>query len=157
MKNVRIDLMSYLFGDLLTVTQSELVWIYGGAIAVIGILAYRWNALLSLSIHEELAQVEGVPVMQTKLLLMGTIALVIAVAMKIVGILLITSLMIIPAATARRIANTPEKMAILASCIGCIAVALGIAASFYFDLPTGPAIVVSAAVLFLLVHLLPSP
>jgi zinc transport system permease protein len=98
---------------------------------------------------EELAMVEGVPVKKVRLVLMVLIALVIAVAMKIVGVLLITSLMIIPAATARRFARTPETMAIGASIVGCCAVLLGLVVSFVLDIPAGPAIVVSAFFLFI--------
>jgi zinc transport system permease protein len=76
-------------------------------------------------------------------------AAVIAIAMKIVGILLITSLLIIPAAAARRFAATPEQMAVLAALIGAIAVAGGLYGSLTWDTPSGPSIVVAALVLFL--------
>jgi zinc transport system permease protein len=77
-------------------------------------------------------------------------ALVIAIAMKIVGILLITSLLIIPAATARRFASSPEIMAVYASLIGAVAVAGGLFGSLHWDTPSGPSIVVAALVLFVL-------
>ena len=151
MDSVRIDLMSYLFGDLLAVNNADLFWIYGGGALVLALLWKFWTPLLSITVHEELAQVEGVPVRRTRLMLMLLIALVIAVAMKIVGVLLITSLLIIPAATAQRLAKTPEQMAIGASVCGMLAVCGGLGFSWIYDTPTGPSVVVCSAVLFLLV------
>jgi zinc transport system permease protein len=120
--NVRIDLMAYLFGDLLAVTTNDLMWIYGGGAIVLALLIYLWRPLLSMTISEEMAQVEGVNVDLMRLLLMLMVGMVIAVAMKFVGALIITSLLIIPAATARRFARSPESMAVIASLIGSISV-----------------------------------
>ncbi|MEH6823306.1 MAG: zinc ABC transporter permease subunit ZnuB [Motiliproteus sp.] len=154
---VRVDLMGYLFGDLLAVSQNDLLWIYAGGILVLGLLIKLWNPLLAITIDEELAQVEGVPVAQVRLALMLLVGIVIAVAMKIIGVLLITSLLIIPAAASRRLSDTPEKMAVLASVIGVTAVCLGLSASYFWDTPAGPSVVVCAAVLFLLIHIVPLP
>ncbi|SMY15029.1 zinc ABC transporter permease subunit ZnuB [Photobacterium aquimaris] len=151
--NVRIDLMSYLFGDLLAVTTNDLMWIYGGGAIVLALLIYLWRPLLSMTISEEMAQVEGVNVDLMRLLLMLMVGMVIAVAMKFVGALIITSLLIIPAATARRFANSPESMAVIASVIGSISVVLGLAMSWHYDTPAGPSVVVSAAALFMLSQL----
>ena len=148
METLRVDLMSYLFGDILAVSNTDLYWIFGCAAVALTVLVLIWRPLLAITVHEELARVEGVPVTWVKLALMLLIAIVIAVAMKVVGILLITSLLIIPAATARTFARNPEQMAILAALIGCIAVSSGLFASLEWDLPAGPSIVVSAAILF---------
>lgn len=153
--NVRIDLMEYLFGDLLAIAPADLWWIYGGGAVVILLLWRLWNPLLAITINEELAQVEGVPVARVRLGLMLLIAVVIAVAMKLVGILLITSLLIIPAAAARRLANTPEQMALSASLLGMLAVVGGISASWFWDTPAGPSVVVTALVEFLILYSLP--
>ena len=155
-EEVRVDLLGYLFGDILAVTMSDLLWVWGGGAAVLLLLAIIWQRLLAITVHEELAQVEGVPVMQIRLVFMLMIAMVIAVSMKIVGVLLITSMMIIPAATARRFSKTPEQMALFAALVGMVAVILGLAASWFGDTPAGPSIVVSAALLFLVVQLAPS-
>ncbi|MGI0119795.1 zinc ABC transporter permease subunit ZnuB [Zooshikella sp. RANM57] len=155
MENIRIDLMGYLFGDLLAVNNVDLIWIYSGGVLVLGLVCWLWRPLLSITIHEELARVEGIPVNTMRMVLMLLIAMVIAVAMKIVGVLLITSLLIIPAATARKLASSPEKMAFWASGLGCLAVILGIALSFYYNTPTGPSVVVAAGLLFILVTALP--
>lgn len=151
--DLRIDLMSYLFGDLLAVNREDLYWIYGGGALVALLLAWLWNPLLAITVDEDLAQVEGVPVTLTRLALMLLVGIVIAVAMKVVGVLLITSLLIIPAATARQFSDTPEKMALFASLIGCIAVCLGLLASYRWDTPAGPSVVVAAALLFSLSQL----
>jgi zinc transport system permease protein len=132
-----------------------LYWIWAGAALTLSVLALLWRPLLAMTVHEELAQVEGVPVLAVRFSFMILVALVIAVAMKVVGILLITSLLIIPAAAARRFARTPEFMASLASVIGCLAVALGLSASLRWNTPTGPSVVVAAAVLFVVGQLIP--
>nr|WP_285762886.1 iron chelate uptake ABC transporter family permease subunit [Microbulbifer sp. NKW57] len=145
---VNVDLMSLLLGDLLSVTLSELVLMAAGVAAILGLLYALWQPLLAITVHEELAAVEGVPVEKVRLALMLMLALLIALAMKVVGILLITALLIIPAATARRFAGTPEQMAVLASIIGVAAVLLGVMASALWDAPAGPAVVLAASCLF---------
>jgi zinc transport system permease protein len=148
LEGLRVDLMGYLFGDILAVTSTDLYWIYGGGLAVLAVLAAIWRPLLAATVHEELARVEGVPVVAVRLTYMVLIAVVIAVAMKVIGILLITSLLIIPAATARFFARSPEQMALLGSLFGCLAVGGGLYGSMNWDLPAGPAVVVAAALLF---------
>lgn len=153
--DVRVDLMAFLFGDLLAILPQDLYWIYFGGAAVIAIMYCYWPQLIAMTINEELAEVEGVNVPQVRLLLMLMIALVIAVSMKIVGVLLITSLLIIPAATARPLSQSPEKMAIYSSLLGCVSVAIGLVLSYQFDTPAGPSVVVAAMGLFLAVYLSP--
>jgi zinc transport system permease protein len=150
LETVRIDLTGYLFGDILAISVNDLYWIWGGAVLALVALAGLWRPLLATTVHEELAQVEGAPVFAVRLAFMLLIAMVIAVAMKVVGILLITSLLVIPAATARRFARSPEHMALLASGLGCVAVGAGLWASLQWDTPAGPSVVVAAAALFLL-------
>ncbi len=146
--STQIDMQAYLFGDLLTVTTAELWTLLAGSALALGLLLWQWNPLLSFTLQPELAQVEGLDTARLRIALMLVVALVVAVAMKIVGVLLITSLLIIPAATARLFARSPEQMAVGASLCGCIAVIGGIAASWLWDTPTGPSIVVVAALLF---------
>lgn len=152
--DARIDLLAYLFGDLLSVSTTEVVGMAAGCAVVLGILAHYWDRLLSLTLHQELAAVEGLHVGRLRLLLLMVMALVVAVAMKVVGILLITSLLIIPPAAARRLATSPEQMALGASALGAVSVVAGIAASWWLDTPTGPSIVVAAALLFVLLSCL---
>jgi len=152
MRDVQVNIEGYLFGDLLAVSR---VPIAAGCALVLLLLILLWRPLLRVTLHEELAEVEGLPVTALRLVLILMLALVIALAMKIVGMLLITSLLLIPAATARRHAQNPLQMAARASLFGLIAVALGITLSWFADTPAGPSIVLSAAGLFLLSLLLP--
>ena len=154
--NVRVDMMAYLFGDLLAVGLTDLYWIYGGGAIVMTVLLWLWKPMLAMAIHGELAQVEGVPVKKIRLVLTMLMALVIAVAMKIVGVLLITAMMIIPAATSQRLAKTPEQMAIIAAIFGLVSVSGGLAASWQLDTPAGPSVVVASFFLFLLSQLIPN-
>lgn len=153
---VRVDLTSFLFGDILSVSRIDIAVIYATGTAILAVLYVIWRPLLAATLSAELAQAEGLSPQRTKLAFMLLMACMIAIAMKIVGILLITSLLIIPAATARRYAGTPEQMAILASVAGILAVGAGIAGSLGFDTPSGPSIVVAALLLFLL-GLVPMP
>ena len=154
-EGLRIDLLAYLFGDVLAVTRGDLIWVYGGGALVLGVLAAIWRRLLFVTVHAELAQVSGVPAAPVRLAFMLLIAAVTAVAMKIVGVLLIVSMLIIPAAAARRFAVTPEQMAALAAVLGCLAAAGGIAASLRWDTPAGPSIVSVAAIMFFASLLVP--
>lgn len=147
---LRIDLMAYLFGDILSVGIADLAWIYGGGAVVLAVLAVIWRRMLAITVSDELARAEGVNALAVRLVFTLLLATVIAIAMKVVGILLITSLLIIPAATARRFARTPEQMAAMASLAGAASVAGGILASLLWDTPSGPSVVVAALSLFLL-------
>jgi zinc transport system permease protein len=150
----RLNLEGILFGDLLTVSWSDTAAIWCVCIGVLLLLTWLWRPLLSITVHQDLAQVEGTPVSAIQAVLMLSLALVIAIAMKVVGVLLITALLVIPAATARRFARSPEMMAILASTIGCLAVVLGLASAWLADTPVGPTIVFCAGLFFLVVQLL---
>ncbi len=153
---VRIDLVAFLFGDILAVSVTDIQMVWGGGILVLLAIVYLWKPLLASTVNAELAEAEGLRPERSKLLFMLLMALVIAIAMKIVGIMLITSLLIIPAATARRFSSTPEIMAVLASLIGAVAVIGGLMGSLKYDTPSGPSIVVAAVLLFVL-SLLPVP
>ncbi|MBF7955486.1 MULTISPECIES: zinc ABC transporter permease subunit ZnuB [Rahnella] len=150
MSGVRVDLMAYLFGDLLSVTYSDIWMIAAGVTVVIAVLCWQWRALLSMTISPELAHVDGVNLQRSRIILMLVTALTIGLAMKFVGALIITSLLIIPAATARRFAKTPEQMASVAVAVGIIAVTAGLTFSAFYDTPAGPSVVLCAAVLFML-------
>ena len=153
---LRIDLMTYLFGDILAVTPTDIGWVYGGGTIALGVLAWLWKDLVAITVHEDLARTEGVNVLRTQIAFMTLFALVIAMAMKIVGILLVTALLIIPAAAARRFSRTPEQMAVFAAIAGSMAVALGLQSSLLWDLPSGPAIVVAAALIYVVSITLPA-
>lgn len=147
---VRIDLMAFLFGDILAVSRLDIAFVYGGGLVILAVVAWMWRPLLASTVSAELAEAEGLDPGRARLVFMLLMAAVIAIAMKIVGILLITSLLIIPAATARRFAATPEQMAVLASLLGAVAVMGGLFGSLRFDTPSGPSIVVAALAIFIL-------
>lgn len=153
---VRIDLVSFLFGDILAVTRSDIALIWGGGLVVVVSMVFLWRSLLASTVNTELAEAEGLNPERAKFIFTLLMALVIAIAMKVVGIMLITSLLIIPAATARRFSATPEVMAVVASLIGAIAVIGGLFGSLTYDTPSGPSIVVAAVILFV-ISLLPAP
>ncbi|AMM83964.1 metal ABC transporter permease [Martelella sp. AD-3] len=145
---VRVDLISFLFGDILSVTRADIAIVWLGGLVVVGAIVALWRPLLAATVSPEIAQAEGLRPETARFVFMLLMALVIAIAMKIVGIMLITSLLIVPAATARRFARTPEAMAMIASLIGAVSVVMGLYASLYYDTPSGPSIVVAAMLLF---------
>lgn len=149
-QSVRIDLMGLLFGDLLTTSYQNAAWIAVGGLAVLTGLYLLWRPLLNYTINAELAKAEGVPTQAVRTALLIMLALTVAIGMKVVGALLITAMLIIPAASARRLAKTPEQMAALASLIGVLAVLGGIAASVHWDTPTGPSIVLATCFFFII-------
>lgn len=144
----QVDLYGYLFGDILAVGPADLAWALAGmAVAIAGTVAL-WRPLIAILIHADVAAVEGIAVRRVRLAFLVLLALTVAVAMKTVGILLVTALLVMPAAAARSFARTPEAMAVLASLLGVAAVVLGLAFSVLVDAPSGPAIVCVATVLF---------
>ncbi|GAA5115223.1 zinc ABC transporter permease subunit ZnuB [Orbus sasakiae] len=150
MRNIRVDLMGYLFGDLLSITYSDVYFIMGGIVIVGAILFFNWNRFLYVTVSEELAFSNGINIVKNKLLLTLILALTIGLSMKFVGALIITSLLIIPAATARFYAKTPEQMALFAIVIGWLSVIGGLMLSAYYDTPTGPSVVIVNASLFVM-------
>ncbi|WP_150538831.1 zinc ABC transporter permease subunit ZnuB [Actinobacillus vicugnae] len=148
--NVRVDLMSYLFGDLLAIDFDDVIFIGIGSVLIASVLCYFWKKLLSITISPELAQIEGLNVARLRLLLMILTALTIALSMKFVGALIITSLLIIPSAIARRFAKTPEAMVGYAIVFSVLSITGGLLLSGWKDTPAGPSVVICAGILFLL-------
>ncbi len=143
-----VDLDQYLFGELLIVTRIELALIWSGALAVICLLIWRWQALLTATLNPDLSYAAGGHPRREQLILTLALAIVVAVALKMVGALLIAAMLIIPAAAARPLARTPEAMAVWAAAIGAASSLGGLLASFQWDTPTGPSIVTCATVFF---------
>ena len=150
---VRVDLMGFLFGDILAVSKLDVTVIWVGGVIVLAILAAVWRPLFAGTVNQELAQAEGLNPERANIIFMLLMAAVIAISMKIVGVLLITAMLIIPAATARRFATGPEQMAVLAGLIGIAGVLGGLFGSLEWDTPAGPSIVVAALLLFVLAQL----
>ncbi len=154
LSGVRVDLMGYLFGDILAVNRSDLAVIYAGAALITALVAWRWERLLVATINPDLAAASGVDAGRERLILTLALAVLVAVALKVVGVLLITAMLIVPAAAARAFARAPEAMWIYAVAIGSMATLGGIWASWTWDTPAGPSIVVAAIVLLLVANAL---
>ncbi|SDX78964.1 zinc transport system permease protein [Ruegeria halocynthiae] len=148
LSGVRIDLMAYLFGDILAVSRWDLVVIWGGAALVVGLIAWRWSQLLTATLNEELAYASGLNPKREQLILTLALAVTVAVAIKVVGVLLIAAMLIIPAAASRSLARSPESMALIAAAIGAFSTVAGLRSAYVVDTPAGPSIVCVAAVLF---------
>lgn len=145
-----VDLEAYLFGSILTVSPGGIALIWTGAALVVALLVWRWARLLTATVSDDLARAEGIDPARERLLLMLAVALLVAMAIEVVGALLVTALLVIPAATARAFARTPEGMAILAALLAVAATALGLVAAFTWDVPAGPAIVATSALGFMI-------
>ncbi len=146
---VRIDLMAYLFGDILAVSHGDLAVIWGGAALVVALIGWRWSALLTSTLNEDLAYASGIDPKREQLALTLALAITVAVAIKVVGVLLIAAMLIIPAAAARPLSRTPEGMAVAAGVIGMLSVIIGLRTAYVLDTPAGPSIVCVAAITFL--------
>ena len=147
---VRIDLLSLLFGDILAVSVTDIWLIFFGGILVLLTLAAIWRPLFADTVSPDLAEAEGMRPKLVRLIFTLMLALVISVSIKIVGVLLITGLLIIPAAAARNLASGPIQMAFISMITGTIAVVCGLFSSLTWDTSSGPSIVVTALVLFIL-------
>lgn len=145
---VRVDLTSFLFGDILAVSKLDILSIYGAGAVILAILAWQWRPLLAATVNAEIAAAEGLRPERAKIIFMFLVAAVIAIGMKVAGVLLILSFLIIPPAAARAWAATPEGMAIGAIVVGVLATVLGLNASSLWDTPSGPSIVVAALAIF---------
>ncbi len=148
LNGINVDLLAYLLGDILAVSKDDILVMSGaGAVSLAG-LAMIWRPLLADTADTELARAEGLRPERARAVYMLLLAGVIALAMNIVGILLITALLIIPAATARRFAAGPEHMALIAAGLGAVCVAGGLFGSLALDTPSGPSIVAAAFAVF---------
>ena len=147
---VRIDLMAYLFGDILAVTLSDLYIIWFGVIIGLALIYWRWSPMLISTLNEELAYSNDINPKREKLFLTLALAVTVAVSIKVVGLLLISALLIIPAAAARNISQTPETMVITTAIIGVISAVSGLQFSYFFNSPPGPSIVCVSLVCFLI-------
>jgi zinc transport system permease protein len=148
LSGIRIDLMAYLFGDILAVSRTDIAVIWGGAALVAGLIAWRWSPLLTATLNADLARACGIDPRREQLVLTLALAVTVAVAIKVVGVLLIAAMLIIPAAAARPLARSPEAMALIAGGIGMASAVGGLRAAYALDTPAGPTIVCCAALAF---------
>lgn len=155
-QTLQIDMMGLLFGDILAISNFDLIVVFAGLVVIWALIAWLWQDLLTLSLDRELAMAEGVNVARVELMFSVAIAATVALAMKLVGLLLVTAMLIIPAAAAMKFSRTPEQMAMITALFSCLSVIAGLLASLYIDIPTGPAIVVAMAGFFVLSSLVRS-
>jgi zinc transport system permease protein len=146
LKGPQVDLMGYLFGDVFAVTDADIIWVYAGGAVVLAAVAWLWQPLLRMAVHDELARAEGIPGGLVRGLFTLLLALVIAVAIKIVGILLAIAFLVVPVVAARPLAATPERMVLLTAAISAASVVSGMALSVWLGVPGGPAIVLMMAI-----------
>ncbi len=149
----RADLMSYLFGDILALRPYDLGILTAAALACVTLLAWLWKPLLALSMHEEMAMLAGYTVKRVETLYHLMLALAIALGIQLVGVLLMSALLLIPAASARALSRTPFAMAMMATILSIIGSALGLFTSLYTNIPSGPAVVVALTLLFCLTRI----
>ncbi len=154
LSGVRIDLMAYLFGDLLAVSRTDLAVVWVGAALVFALAVWRWTPLLTSTLNEELAYASGMDPKREQMILTLCLAITVAVAIKVVGIRLIAAMLIIPAAAARNLAKTPEAMAVVAGAIGAVSAVAGLQGAYVLDTPAGATIVCVAAIFFAVLSLL---
>jgi zinc transport system permease protein len=150
LSGVRIDLMAYLFGDILAVSPNDLYTIWIGAIFVLLLIYWRWSSMLVSTLNEEIAYSNGINPKKEKLILTIALAITVAVSIKVVGLLLISALLIIPAAAARNTSDTPEMMVFITAVVGTISAISGLQFSYFFNSPPGPSIVCVSLIFFLL-------
>ena len=154
LSGVRIDLMAYLLGDILAVSRGDLVVIWGGVFIVLVLLFWRWSALLLATLNEELAYSNGLNPRKEEVILILSLAITVAVAIKVVGVLLITAMLIIPPAAARNLSRTPESMVMIAVIVGSLSALGGLWTAYFLDTPAGPSIVCVASVFFVIFGLI---
>jgi zinc transport system permease protein len=146
----QLALMAFLFGDIFAVSVTDLQWIFIGGAVALAALVWVWRPLLAASVHEDLATAEGVPTERIQLLFVLVLALVVSIAIKIVGVLLTIAFLIMPAVAARPLSETPEQMAVFAAIFGMLSVAIGLFVSVSLDTPGGPSIVLVLALIFVI-------
>ncbi|MBO9449150.1 MULTISPECIES: metal ABC transporter permease [Roseobacteraceae] len=148
LSNVRLDLMAFLFGDILAVNRMDLATIWLGGLGVAGLILWRWSALILSTLNPDLARASGIDPRREEVWLTLALALMVAVAIKVVGVLLIAAMLVIPAAAARPLVRTPEAMAVTAAIIGALSALGGLYGAYWFDTPAGPSIVCCASLAF---------
>ncbi len=151
--DVRIDLLSLLFGDILAVSKTDLAIIGSVVIGELLLFYWWWPRLLTSTLNSDLARASGIAPTQTHLILTLALAMLVAIALKVVGALLIVAMLIIPPAAARPLSKTPEQMVAITALLGTGSAIGGLTLSLLIDIPTGPAIICSATLLFLITRI----
>ena len=147
---IRFDVLGVLFGDILSVNTNDLLFIWIGGGLILAVLFYIWKPLFASTVNYELAEAEGMNPERVNAIFTILLAALIAISIKMIGVLLITGLLIIPTAMARNLSNNPKQMVVLSIIGGLLSVFIGLYASFAINTASGPSIVVVALILFIL-------
>tara|TARA_B100000683_G_scaffold231237_1_gene232651 strand:+ start:246 stop:1046 length:801 start_codon:yes stop_codon:yes gene_type:complete len=150
LSSIRFDIMGLLFGDILAVNEIDLLIIWLGGAMILLILKIIWKPLFASTVNNELAEAEGMNPERANAIFTILLAAIIAISIKIVGLLLITGMLIMPAAMSRNISNNPQQMVKLSVVGGLLSVLIGLFSSLQFNSPSGPSIITAALVLFIL-------
>ena len=147
---IRFDIMGLLFGDILSVNNLDILIIWLGGAIILITLKIIWKPLFASTVNYDLAQAEGMNPDRVNIIFTLLMAAIIAISIKMVGLLLITGMLIMPAAMARNLSDNPIMRVFIATIGGLLSVLLGLFASLEFNSPSGPSIIVAALTLFLL-------
>ena len=147
---IRFDVMGLLFGDILAVTTNDLLVIWIGGLLILLTLRFIWKPLFASTVNYELAEAEGLKPDIAKAIFTLLMAAVIALSIKMIGLLLVTGMLIIPAAFARNLSDTPKQMVLFSIIGGLLSVILGLFSSLKFNTPSGPSIITAALLLFII-------
>ena len=153
---IRFDIMGLLFGDILSVTANDILIIWCGGSLILIILYFIWSSLFAATVNYDLAAAEGMNPDRSNVVFTLLLAGVIAISIKMIGVLLITGLLLIPPALARNLSNNPALMVFLSIIGGVVSVVLGLFSSLEFNTASGPTIIVVALILFILSMLVPN-
>ncbi len=148
LSSIRFDIMGLLFGDILAVNEIDLLIIWLGGALILFILKIIWKPLFASTVNNELAEAEGMNPERANAIFTILLAAIIAISIKIVGLLLITGMLIMPAAMSRNISNNPQQMVKLSVVGGLLSVLIGLFSSLQFNSPSGPSIITAALILF---------
>ena len=147
---IRFDIMGLLFGDILAVNKKDLFIIWFGGALILIVLKLIWKPLFASTVNYELAEAEGLNPDKAKAIFTVLLAALIAISIKLVGVLLITGMLIIPTAMARNLSDNPKKMVGFSIIGGLLSVFIGLFSSLEFNTPSGPSIIAAALILFII-------
>ena len=147
---IRFDIMGLLFGDILAVNKKDLFIIWFGGALILIVLKLIWKPLFASTVNYELAEAEGLNPDKAKAIFTVLLAALIAISIKLVGVLLITGMLIIPTAMARNLSDNPKKMVVFSIIGGLLSVFIGLFSSLEFNTPSGPSIIAEALFLFII-------
>ena len=147
---IRFDLMGLLLGDILSVTPNDIIIIWFGGSLILLILFYIWKSLFAATVSYDLAKAEGMNPEISNYIFTVILAGIIAISIKMIGVLLITGLLLIPPAMSRNFSTSPIQMMFFSIIGGILSVVIGLFCSLELNTPSGPSIIVASLMLFII-------